>query len=117
MGSSENPYRDFAPVGNYINHPTLAKVASHGATDAGCGGSGRTQDLLQFHDCRIRSQPLMHGMILAGVTGIEKLSILVVVVVCHNERKCRAPAAERRSGKVEGGPIDGVGEGWKRAKL
>lgn len=59
----------------------------------------------------------MHGMILAGVTGIEKLSILVVVVVCHNERKCRGPAAERRSGKVAGGPIDGVGEGWKRAKL
>lgn len=54
----------------------------------------------------------MHGMVLARVAGIEDFSILVIVVVCHDEEygKVGAPAAERtrRSGKFVGRPIDGV---------
>lgn len=40
----------------------------------------RTQNFLQFHDCRIGSHPLVHCMFLARVAGIEEFGILVVVV-------------------------------------
>ncbi len=59
----------------------------------------------------------MHGMILARVAGIEEFGILVVVVVRHSGGMCGAPAVERRSEKVAGGPIDRVGVERKREKL
>lgn len=40
----------------------------------------RTQNLLQLHDCRIGSHPLMDRVVLARVAGIEDFGILVVVV-------------------------------------
>ena len=58
----------------------------------------------------------MHCMILARMAGIENFSILVVVVR-HGVKKCRAPAAECRSDKAVCGPIVGVGERNERGKL
>ncbi len=42
-------------------------------------GEIRTQDLLQLHNSTIRPHPLVHGMILAGVSGIEDFGILIVL--------------------------------------
>ena len=84
MGRSENPDRDFPPVGNYVLL-CQQKKAFVGELYVGRWRFERTQDLLQLHDCGICSQPLMHGMILARVAGIEDLSILVVVVLRHGE--------------------------------
>ena len=64
----------------------LAKKAFNGAKiiNVDCRDSLRTQNLLQFHDCGICSQSLMHGMLLARVAGIEDFGILIAIVVRHD---------------------------------
>ena len=41
------------------------------------------QDLLELHDGGVRTQPLVHSMLLAGVPGVEELGILIVLVSRH----------------------------------
>ena len=78
------------------------------------GVSERTQNLLQFHDCRVGSQSLMHMVILARMAGIEVFGILVVVVG-HDAGNCRVPAAEGRKERiVVASSIDGARERKKR---
>ena len=58
---------------------------------ARAGESSRTQNLLQLHDGTICPHPLMDRMLFAGMTSLEDLGILVVIIVLsHIEALCCA---------------------------
>ena len=103
MSGSEYSHGDLASIGDYIT-PGQPKTQSMAVwTQEVRLPNERTENLLQLHDGGIGPHPLMHGVLLARVAGIEELGILIIVVVRHD--------GEREGLWSSGGRGEGVGEG------